>query len=94
MKIAHNRDAVLNEKFWFRKNVFERESDIVNADNGNVCHEIIFAITIILQNINIIIFNLNNIPNQIIQMYNNKMDTITIIHQTKSQFPLKMNTNK
>lgn len=38
MKMAHRRDAVLSEKFWFRKNVFEKNNimydDYVNVDNG------------------------------------------------------------
>ncbi|CAG8459855.1 13849_t:CDS:10 [Funneliformis caledonium] len=32
MMIAHKRDAVLNEKFWFRKNLFENEGN--NGING------------------------------------------------------------
>jgi len=37
MKIAHKRDAVLNEKFWFRKNVFENEkNNVMYSSNANV----------------------------------------------------------
>ncbi|CAB4493439.1 uncharacterized protein OCT59_000526 [Rhizophagus irregularis] len=40
MKMAHRRDAVLSEKFWFRKNVFEKNNimydDYVNVDNDNI----------------------------------------------------------
>lgn len=32
MMIAHKRDAVLNEKFWFRKNLFDNEGN--NGING------------------------------------------------------------
>jgi glutamate--cysteine ligase catalytic subunit len=50
MKIAHKRDAVLNEKFWFRKNVFRSErNNVMNNDeldststhqpNGNICDD-------------------------------------------------------
>jgi len=36
MKIAHKRDAVLNEKFWFRKNVFENERNN-DINDGMLC---------------------------------------------------------
>ncbi|RIA87557.1 glutamate-cysteine ligase-domain-containing protein [Glomus cerebriforme] len=36
MKIAHKRDAVLNEKFWFRKNVFENEKNNIIYGNENL----------------------------------------------------------
>ncbi|CAJ0758653.1 8299_t:CDS:2, partial [Entrophospora sp. SA101] len=35
MRIAHNKDAVLNEKFWFRKNILENES--INVDIESRC---------------------------------------------------------
>jgi hypothetical protein len=41
MKIAHKRDAVLNEKFWFRKNVFGSErSDFMNDGMLNVIFDL------------------------------------------------------
>ncbi|CAJ0909434.1 15374_t:CDS:2 [Entrophospora sp. SA101] len=40
MRIAHNKDAVLNEKFWFRKNILENDDEyqkmtINEIFNGN-----------------------------------------------------------
>lgn len=42
MKMAHKRDAVLNDKFWFRKNVFEKN---IIIDNGMLM--LIFVMKII-----------------------------------------------
>ena len=34
--MAHKRDAVLKEKFWFRKNVFENErSYVMNGESSD-----------------------------------------------------------
>ncbi|CAJ0865897.1 11804_t:CDS:2, partial [Entrophospora sp. SA101] len=39
MRIAHNKDAVLNEKFWFRKNILENEnSPILNNTSENTLY--------------------------------------------------------
>jgi hypothetical protein len=48
MKMAHRRDAVSSEKFWFRKNVFEKDimyDGYVNVDDGMLM--LIFAVKII-----------------------------------------------
>jgi len=42
MKIAHKRDAVLNEKFWFRKDVFRSERNNVMNNGILICNLIYF----------------------------------------------------
>lgn len=89
MKMAHRRDAVLNEKFWFRKNVFEKNNIMydgyVNVDNGMLM--LIFIMNIIfcsnnLSNINItynIQFKDNiGMQQQNVHNYNNSLDNKSI----------------